>query len=99
MYSPEYSPLPAKEYVAGLIERARAAQKVISEYSPKVPTGDAIGTDPGCYSVSSAQALISIMLIIHSVFGHRQPVVYHSMQINSKVKVILLPMIRKLESL
>ena len=33
MYSPEYSPLPAKEYVAGLIERARAAQKVINEYT------------------------------------------------------------------
>ena len=33
MYSPEYSPLPAKEYVAGLIERSRAAQKVIAEYT------------------------------------------------------------------
>ena len=33
MYSPEYSPLPAKEYVAGLIERARAAQKIINTYT------------------------------------------------------------------
>ena len=32
-------------------------QKMIREYSPKVPTGDAVGTDPGCYSISSAQAL------------------------------------------
>ena len=32
-------------------------QKVLREYSPKVPTGDAIGTDPGCYSASSAKAL------------------------------------------
>lgn len=32
-------------------------QKVIKEYSPKVPTGDEIGTDPGCYSFSSAKAM------------------------------------------
>lgn len=32
-------------------------RKVIKEYSPKVPTGDEIGTDPGCYSFSSAQAM------------------------------------------
>ncbi len=33
-------------------------QNVLSEYAPKVPSGDEVGTDPGCYSVSSAQALI-----------------------------------------
>ena len=32
-------------------------QKVLSEYTPKVPTGDAVGTDPGCYSVSSVKAM------------------------------------------
>lgn len=32
-------------------------QKVIKEYGPKVPTGDEIGTDPGCYSFSSAKAM------------------------------------------
>ena len=32
-------------------------QNVINEYAPLVPTGDAVGTDPGCYSVSSAQAM------------------------------------------
>ncbi|MBO7068674.1 MAG: tyrosine-protein phosphatase [Bacteroidaceae bacterium] len=32
-------------------------QKVIRDYTPKVPTGDAIGTDPGCYSISSAKAM------------------------------------------
>ncbi len=32
-------------------------QRVLNEYSPKVPTEDAIGTDPGCYSVSTAKAL------------------------------------------
>ncbi|MBO7119595.1 MAG: tyrosine-protein phosphatase [Bacteroidaceae bacterium] len=31
-------------------------QNLLNEYSPKVPTGDAVGTDPGCYSVNSAQA-------------------------------------------
>jgi len=33
MYSPEPSSLPAKEYVSGLVERARAAQKIINEYT------------------------------------------------------------------
>ena len=32
-------------------------QNVINEYIPKLPTGDAVGTDPGCYSISSVQAL------------------------------------------
>ena len=32
-------------------------QNVLSEYSPKVPSGDAVGTDPGCYSASSAKAM------------------------------------------
>lgn len=32
-------------------------QMVIDEYSPKVPTGDAVGTDPGCYSINTVQAL------------------------------------------
>ena len=32
-------------------------QNVLNEYSPKVPTGDAVGTDPGCYSTSSVKAL------------------------------------------
>ena len=32
-------------------------QKVINDYAPKVPTGDAVGTDPGCYSVSTVQAM------------------------------------------
>ena len=32
-------------------------QNVINEYSPKVPTGDAVGTDPGCYSINSVRAL------------------------------------------
>ena len=32
-------------------------QNVIKEYSPKLPTDDAIGTDPGCYSISSAKAM------------------------------------------
>ena len=32
-------------------------QQVINDYSPRVPTGDAVGTDPGCYSISSANAL------------------------------------------
>lgn len=36
-------------------------QKVLSEYIPKVPTGDAVGTDPGCYSVSTVQALNDII--------------------------------------
>ena len=36
-------------------------QKVLNEYSPKVPTGDAVGTDPGCYSISSAKALIDVI--------------------------------------
>lgn len=36
-------------------------QKVLNEYSPKVPTGDAIGTDPGCYSVSSAKAFSDVV--------------------------------------
>lgn len=31
--------------------------RVLNEYGPKVPTGDAIGTDPGCCSASSAEAL------------------------------------------
>lgn len=31
--------------------------KVLNEYIPKVPTGDAVGTDPGCYSVSTVKAL------------------------------------------
>lgn len=31
-------------------------QNVLNEYGAKLPTGDAVGTDPGCYSVSSAQA-------------------------------------------
>lgn len=36
-------------------------QSVLNEYAPKVPTGDAIGTDPGCYSTSSAQAFSDII--------------------------------------
>ena len=32
-------------------------QQVLDEYIPKLPTGDAIGTDPGCYSASSAEAM------------------------------------------
>ena len=32
-------------------------QSVIQEYLPKLPTGDAVGTDPGCYSVSTARAM------------------------------------------
>lgn len=31
-------------------------QNIIDTYAPKVPTGDAIGTDPGCYSFGSAEA-------------------------------------------
>ena len=31
-------------------------QNVLNEYAPKVPTGDAVGTDPGCYSVSTTKA-------------------------------------------
>ena len=31
--------------------------KVLNEYIPKVPAGDAVGTDPGCYSVSTVKAL------------------------------------------
>lgn len=40
-----------KEYTYGDL------QKVLNDYGPKVPTGDAIGIDPGCYSVSSAKAM------------------------------------------
>ena len=36
-------------------------QTVINEYSPKVPTGDAVGTDPGCYSIGSVKALNDAM--------------------------------------
>ena len=36
-------------------------QNVLNEYAPKVPTGDAVGTDPGCYSESSAQALSELV--------------------------------------
>ncbi|MCR4920527.1 MAG: tyrosine-protein phosphatase [Bacteroidaceae bacterium] len=32
-------------------------QKVINDYAPLLPTGDAVGTDPGCYTTSSTQAL------------------------------------------
>ncbi len=32
-------------------------QNVIKEYIPKIPTGDEIGTDPGCYSFSSVKAM------------------------------------------
>ena len=32
-------------------------QRVIEEYDPKVPEGEAVGTDPGCYSASSVKAL------------------------------------------
>ena len=32
-------------------------QSVINDYLPKVPTGDAVGTDPGCYSIGTAKAL------------------------------------------
>jgi hypothetical protein len=32
-------------------------QNVINEYIPKLPTGDAVGSDPGCCSVSSVQAM------------------------------------------
>ena len=32
-------------------------QKVLKEYIPKVPEDDAIGTDPGCYSYSTAMAM------------------------------------------
>ena len=32
-------------------------QKVIKEYSTKIPVGDEIGTDPGCYSYSSAKTM------------------------------------------
>lgn len=32
-------------------------QKVINDYLPKLPTGDAVGTDPGCYSISTAKAM------------------------------------------
>ena len=31
-------------------------QKVLSDYAPKLPTGDAVGTDPGCYSPSTVKA-------------------------------------------
>ena len=30
-------------------------QNVLNEYSPKVPTDDAVGTDPGCYSTNSVK--------------------------------------------
>ena len=36
-------------------------QMVINEYSPKVPVGDAVGTDPGCYSASTAKAMSDAM--------------------------------------
>ena len=36
-------------------------QNVLNEYAPKVPTEDEIGTDPGCYSVSSAQAFSDVI--------------------------------------
>jgi exopolysaccharide biosynthesis protein/protein tyrosine/serine phosphatase len=42
-------------------------QKVIQEYSTKVPTGIAVGTDPGCYSVSSAKALSDAMALAQSL--------------------------------
>ena len=32
-------------------------QAVLGEYIPKLPTGDAVGTDPGCYSLGSVQAM------------------------------------------
>ena len=32
-------------------------QQVLSDYSPLVPSGDAVGTDPGCYSESSVKAM------------------------------------------
>ena len=32
-------------------------QKVLSEYTPKLPTGNAVGTDPGCYSLGSVKAM------------------------------------------
>ena len=32
-------------------------QSVINDYLPKVPIGDAVGTDPGCYSIGTAKAL------------------------------------------
>lgn len=32
-------------------------QTVLREYGSKLPTGDAIGTDPGCYSASSVKAM------------------------------------------
>ncbi len=31
-------------------------QKVLNDYVPKLPTDDAVGTDPGCYSISSTKA-------------------------------------------
>ena len=36
-------------------------QGVLNEYAPKVPTEDEIGTDPGCYSISTAQAFSDII--------------------------------------
>ena len=36
-------------------------QQVLDEYAPKVPTGDAIGTDPGCYSFSTAKKFSDIV--------------------------------------
>lgn len=36
-------------------------QKVLANYTAKVPAGDAVGTDPGCYSASSVEALNNII--------------------------------------
>ena len=36
-------------------------QNVLNEYGPKVPTGDAVGTDPGCYSESTANTLSNLV--------------------------------------
>ncbi len=36
-------------------------QSVLNEYLPKLPTGDAVGTDPGCYSSSSVKKLGDII--------------------------------------
>ena len=42
-------------------------QKVLKDYSPKVPTDDAIGTDPGYYSVSSAKAMSDVVAMAQAL--------------------------------
>ena len=42
-------------------------QKVLSDYAPKLPTGDAVGTDPGCYSSSTVAAFSKAIAMAQSL--------------------------------